>query len=270
MDAGKGTTLLCVPGGPGFDAASLMPGILKLSALFNLLIVNPRGHGRSDDAENNDYSIEAYAHELLAVGNQLRLRGQKVGILGHSFGGVTSIAALAKDSSIFHFAILVDAPCDTAWQSGIPAELERLGITQSTEQAEAQFSAAPPTDQSCKDLMVSYARMYFPELPESVAKATMQTWDFTVAPYLVAVESIFGSFDLRAELPKIKLPTLVIGGEKDGLIPSKYLNKLAQALPAADYREIPGAGHFPFLTKADVFYSTVNDWWSGQMKGVSQ
>lgn len=61
------------------------------------------------------------------------------------------------------------------------------------------------------------------------------------------IEFLFEA-DLRSEFSKIKIPTLVIQGGKDFIIPmevTQYLMKLNSHL---NYCSIPNAGHIPFIT----------------------
>ncbi len=48
-------------------------------------------------------------------------------------------------------------------------------------------------------------------------------------------------------LPKIKLPTLVIAGDNDRLIPFKNSRKLASRIPKSELVIVNGAGHEFFI-----------------------
>jgi len=52
--------------------------------------------------------------------------------------------------------------------------------------------------------------------------------------------------DLREKLSAIQAPTLVIWGEKDGILPVSLSEKLRVHLPPGGiFKVIPGAGHNP-------------------------
>jgi pimeloyl-ACP methyl ester carboxylesterase len=51
------------------------------------------------------------------------------------------------------------------------------------------------------------------------------------------------SFSLSGELAAIRCPTLVVAAELDGFIPVERCRALAEAIPGAEFRVIPGAGH---------------------------
>jgi pimeloyl-[acyl-carrier protein] methyl ester esterase len=64
--------------------------------------------------------------------------------------------------------------------------------------------------------------------------------------------AILRDVDLRAALPKIKQPTLLIAGERDKLTPPEASHYMAQQLPDARVVEIKGAAHAPFLSHPEV------------------
>lgn len=64
--------------------------------------------------------------------------------------------------------------------------------------------------------------------------------------------------DLRADLPKMLTPTLVIGGERDTLTPPEASAFLAQQLPNAQLKIVLGAAHAPFLSHSDAVVQHIN------------
>ena len=56
---------------------------------------------------------------------------------------------------------------------------------------------------------------------------------------------------LRKWLPRIRVPTLVISGARDGFVVDGHAAKLADALPDGRVRVIANAGHFPQIEQAD-------------------
>ena len=51
------------------------------------------------------------------------------------------------------------------------------------------------------------------------------------------------AFDIRAELPGITVPTLLVAGREDPATPPAHLREIADAVPGATLTEIPGASH---------------------------
>jgi pimeloyl-[acyl-carrier protein] methyl ester esterase len=70
---------------------------------------------------------------------------------------------------------------------------------------------------------------------------------------LAAGLHILAHTDLRAEVPAIAVPTLVITGQRDALTPAAAGQWLAAALPDGRHADIAGAAHAPFLSHPAAF-----------------
>jgi len=56
---------------------------------------------------------------------------------------------------------------------------------------------------------------------------------------------------LRGWLHRVRVPTLVIWGENDGIVTPDYGRKLCLSLPDARFEPIPQAGHYPQIERPD-------------------
>ena len=72
------------------------------------------------------------------------------------------------------------------------------------------------------------------------------------ATYRRALECIV-TFDRRANLPAIPVPTLLVAGEFDRNAPPAVMKKMAGAIPHATYLEMKGIGHLMQLEAPDDF-----------------
>jgi len=59
------------------------------------------------------------------------------------------------------------------------------------------------------------------------------------------------ALDLRPELGAIRNPALVMCGALDQTTPPALAREVAQAIPGAEYRDIPDSGHCPMLEQPD-------------------
>jgi pimeloyl-ACP methyl ester carboxylesterase len=55
--------------------------------------------------------------------------------------------------------------------------------------------------------------------------------------------------DLQPGLPAVRVPTLVLAGERDLLVSPRSLKALATGIPQAQVRSLPGCGHLAFATQ---------------------
>jgi len=61
------------------------------------------------------------------------------------------------------------------------------------------------------------------------------------------------TFDRRADLANIKVPTLVLSGSDDLTAPAKTMERMAQRIPGAEYVCLPGCGHLGPMDQPDAF-----------------
>ena len=73
-------------------------------------------------------------------------------------------------------------------------------------------------------------------------------FDRTTPEAAIALYRLTGTIDLRAKLPRITQPTLILHGELDALVPIAAALELAHTLPNAKLIVLPGAGHVPTVT----------------------
>jgi pimeloyl-ACP methyl ester carboxylesterase len=77
-------------------------------------------------------------------------------------------------------------------------------------------------------------------------------------------------FDLREEVDRIDLPTLVICGEEDELTPVSYSESLHRRIKGSALEIIPGAGHMVMMEAPDPFNRVVQDFVLGKANVLSQ
>ena len=61
------------------------------------------------------------------------------------------------------------------------------------------------------------------------------------------------TFDRRALLPKIRVPTLVLAGSDDLVAPAKMMERMAQKIPGSEYVCLSGCGHLGPMDQPDAF-----------------
>jgi pimeloyl-ACP methyl ester carboxylesterase len=74
--------------------------------------------------------------------------------------------------------------------------------------------------------------------------------------YRAAVHALM-SFDRRALLPTIAVPTLALAGEADPNAPVAVMQKMAEKIPGAVYECLPGTGHLGFMEQPELFNEAV-------------
>jgi len=80
---------------------------------------------------------------------------------------------------------------------------------------------------------------------EDSSQAPIQAYDYWQAGLLRAVCTIQIALAdrIEAKLPDVQVPTLVVRGEKDPLVPSYWAEEVVELLPQGQLAVIPGGGH---------------------------
>ena len=93
-------------------------------------------------------------------------------------------------------------------------------------------------------------------LPEGVALATHCMAGVNPPTYRKALEALV-TFDRRAALALIQVPTLLVAGEFDRNAPPAVMQKMAARIAGSRYAELPGIGHLMNLEAPDEFDALV-------------
>lgn len=89
--------------------------------------------------------------------------------------------------------------------------------------------------------------------------------DFIIADYEAALKTIYASVNqtlvkkMPEEFARIRVPTLMISGEKDQIIPAKMGKAAAGLNNLIKYEEMAGTGHFPMLEDSETYLKLINE-----------
>jgi pimeloyl-ACP methyl ester carboxylesterase len=217
MSAAERATVVLIPG-LACDAEQLAPQAQALRAA---------GHGVHDSL--------VHFHGLTLPAMAERLRAEVPGplvLVGASMGGMLALhAALQEPARVRGIALL-----------GSTARADTPELVALRRQACSLFAAGRMDE-------VLRANVAFAFHPNSARDPGL------VARYLAMVlragaealirqnEAVMARPDLRAQLPGIACPVLVMVGEADQLTPPEQAREIAAAVPGARLEVLPGAGH---------------------------
>lgn len=182
-----------------------------------------------------------------ALRDALDARGlDRVTLVGHSMGGMLAQEFVARFPQ--RVAKLVLYGTTPAFGGRDPSFAEqflaaRLGPLEgrSMDQAAPDLMAGMLPDSAPPDALPR-ALAAMRAIPEEVYRATLRC---------------LTTFDRRAGLPQISVPTLLIAGERDQAAPAKTMQRMADAIPGAKFVMIPGAGHLIHLEAPEPFLAAL-------------
>ena len=236
---GGGPTVLMLHG-IGGGHLSFAPQVETLaSSGYRAVAWDMPGYGRSAPIE--PYNFKGLAQSCITLIEALKCGD--VALVGHSMGGMVAQEVMARRPELVSKLVL----CGTSPSFGKPdGEWQREFIAQRTAPLDAGKSMAELAE-------VLVPQMVGPgSLPEGVRLATHCMSLVPASTYRRALEALV-TFDRRADLPRIQVPTLVVAGQHDRNAPPSVMKKMADAIPRSTYLEMAGIGHLQNLESPDDF-----------------
>lgn len=242
---GSGPTVLMLHGiGGGHLAFS--PQVEALAnAGFRGVAWDMPGYGRSAPIE--PYTFKGLAQSCVDLIDALQC--QHVALLGHSMGGMVAQEVVARRPDLVSRLIL----CGTSPSFGKPdGDWQRDFIASRTAPLDA--------GQTMAELAATLVpQMIGPgSLPEGVTLASHCMAQVHPATYRRALQALV-TFDRRASLAGIHVPTLLVAGEHDRNAPPAVMQKMAEKIARSRYAEMHGIGHLQNLEAPEEFDALVLD-----------
>ena len=262
MQAGTGTTRLHIEdsGGSGrpvvlihgwpLSAQAWEPQVSVLrDAGYRVVAYDRRGFGRSDKPDS-DYSYDTLADDLQRVLEQCAL--QDVTLVGFSMGGGEVARYIGRHGeSRLHSVVFAAA---------VPPFLMKTADNPEgplTPERAQQSKRALQEDRSAffelftKDFFSAHGVLQVTEPQRSAAVALCHQAAQHAA---LACMEAFDTTDFRGDLKKVTVPTLVIHGDADAIVPLEGSGlRTHRAVPHSQLVAVPGAPHGLNVSHAQVF-----------------
>jgi pimeloyl-ACP methyl ester carboxylesterase len=169
-------------------------------------------------------------------------------LAGHSMGGYVALAFAKAFPQMLRSLVLVGTKAGADTQEGAAArrataEKVRVdGVSVVVDAMAPKMLSATNTDAAMGSAVRGFMAL---SKPEGVIGALL---GMAERP------------DAGAWLGAIRVPTLVITGADDTIIPPSESEALAKAIPGAQLKLIPNAGHLVAFEQADAFNSALRAW----------
>jgi proline iminopeptidase len=256
---GEGEPILMVPPGPGTDGSVFFPWFERLEG-YRLLGVDLPGHGRSDRGDPARWTVADWAADVNRLAEALGLTGYT--LLGHSFG-----ARVALQHAVDYPGRAARTVCSGGIAYGdalahVDETFESFGTPELRAGVEAAFESEEKveTPEDCHAVWMGEMPFFLsdPEGP-ALEEIDRQWKDVRYSPEIHR-HGQFGDYDVRASLPGVTVPVLVITGRDDRITRPQESEEIASLLPHATLRIIDDAGHFPFVEQPDAYLGAIREW----------
>ena len=220
----------------------------KFATSRRVVLVDMRNHGDAPWDDHVDYS--AMAEDLAWAID--KLCGGRAIVLGHSMGGKAAMALALGHSDLVAGVIVADIAPVSYGHSHLNVlqamrALDLTGITRRS-QAEPALAQALP-DAGLRSFV----------LQNLVIEDSKARWRLNIAALESGMADLIG-WPAHLNSDRYAGPSLFIyGGASDYMAPQHRPNVHA-LFPAAEFCEVPGAGHWLHAENPQAFQSAVSEW----------
>ncbi len=215
------------------------PLVERLRARYTLHLVDLPGHGHAH-ADTTALDPRQLAADLVA-------RVPDAVWLGWSMGGQFALrAALDHPGRVRGLVMIASSPrfvSGADWPHGVDAAVFR------------DFAVLLQKDyRATLEAFLALEALGSPHVQDDLRNLRAQAFARGEPAQRALLEglALLDAFDVRAELPRLRVPSLWISGKRDRLVPAEAMPAAAALAPDACSVVIANAGHAPFLSATDA------------------
>lgn len=240
IDKGSGKNTIVFIHGLGENADSWRYQIEYFSKKARVIAMDLRGHGESEDG---NISLDTFVEDIRTLLDKLSVKD--VILCGLSMGGAISMAFYSKYPERVKAMVLSDTSSGFSRETAERMLSQRMDYIENKGMEElGKFIANGALSENADEALREEVRKMFASNK--------------VGPYKEATKVAILS-NLDDVLPKIKVPVLIMVGEKDKTTPLELARHLNENIKGSELRVIPGAGHLSKLEKPDLFNKNMDE-----------
>lgn len=231
--------------GSNADLHTWQPWTDRLKSDFRIVRFDQRGHGLTGPAPDGDYSIDAFVADVDAVADRLGL--ERFVLAGNSMGGGIAMAYAMQHPDRLRGLVLVDAGGADIERKGGGNLLFTLAAIPGVNRVMGQITPRSLVEKSLSQSVANQAIV----TPQAVDRywelarfpgnreATLKRFREARKPFAAT------------QVAKMGVPTLVMWGADDSLIPFAAAGWYMEHLPKATLAAYKGIGHVPMEEHPD-------------------
>ena len=224
------------------------PQVKSVPAGWRLITPDLRGFGGSTETDSvNSLSMADYAADVVDLLDELGVTRAVIG--GCSMGGYVALALYQSAAQLFEGLVLAntragaDSPESRANRRNMLALLDREGASGVAREMMPKLLGKTTHESN------SNSESYIRRLIKQQSPIAIRS----------AIQRMMHRPDSTLLLAQVSVPTLVITGAEDEMIPVEESRKMAAAIPGAKLVIIPGAGHLANLEQPEAFNAALNE-----------
>lgn len=223
---------------------------------FTLYFIDLKGFGLSSKEPEGDYSFKAQSDIVLAFLNEKNLKN--VILIGHSYGGGVALLTTINSGKYFHQIsklVLIDT---ASYKDDLPLFVKYL-TTPCLNSLILSFSSYTFSAR------IALSRLFYDK--KKVNKAAIDRYAFSMSQkgtrhsFIQAAKQIIPeNYDeLIGLFSDIRIPTLIIWGRQDTVIPLRNGIRLNNDIKTSKLCIVENCGHIPQEERPEETYACINE-----------
>lgn len=245
-DLGEGKPVVLIHGYPLSDASWEYQYHPLIKEGYRVIGITLRGFGQSDKPYGK-YDYDQFAEDIKVVLEKLDIKDATLG--GHSMGGAIALHYVAKYNSA-HVSKLAlfsaAAPCHTKKEDYPYPLFTKEDIN---KWIELNNNDRPALLGAVGEKFVFSQTSISPGIGAWLGGIEMQSSPYAMEQALIALRDE----DLRGDLPKIKIPTLILHAKEDKIVAFALAEQMNKAIAGSQLVPFDKSGHASFLEEKDKF-----------------
>ncbi|HSA97575.1 MAG TPA: alpha/beta hydrolase [Candidatus Nitrosotenuis sp.] len=233
--------------GLGASAERWEPVLPYFSKHYNVIVPDLIGFGYSDKP-NTDYTAEFFTQFVASFVDALGL--DRTAIMGSSLGGQIAVEYTAANQQSVDRLILV-SPAGAMKQSTPALDAYVMAaLYPDLESAKTAFMMMTGNNKDVNQHIID----------DFVQRMRLPNAKFAFMSTLLGLKN---APEITARLEKILVPTLVLWGELDPVIPVKYAEKFVREIRDCRFYQMENCGHTPYVDDPESFARLAIDFLNG-------
>ena len=249
-------TIVALHGGPGIDHTSVRPSVTPLSGYAQVVILDQRGHGRSDRSTPDTWNTTSWADDIARFCEALSIEAPI--LFGTSFGGEVALNVAARYPDLASGLILASSAGGLRDDAASIEALRRLGGDAVAEVARRDVEEPSP------EAFAEWLEVCLPfysrrpgakEFSDEFRARAIHSEEVT----LHVMKNGSGQPDPTSLAAEVRCPTLVVCGALDVVVPTELINRLVDGFDSslATLELVPNASHWIFRDNPTHAYEAI-------------
>ncbi len=222
----------------------------SVSKAGKLVLADWRGCGLSKGLnEETDVNFDVFSDDYLHLIEALNLKD--VQVVGHSTGGLIAMLAILKQSHKFKNFVLLDSIGPLGIETPIPLDV-LLG----------HFEAVSLNEEISN--MTIAATIQGVDITSEIFKALAKaTFNVDKAIWRGVPKVLCTEIDITDRMSELKLPTLILHGENDMVLPKEGSMKMSEMIENSELKILKNHGHSYNVEDPKGFVKDLEMFWGG-------